>query len=192
MGKVLVYIFNGMTDYEVSFISHILRTDVGKEVVTISQDYHLIRSSSGFILKPEYRVSEIDESEVEGLILCGGLEPHANQALLTLIQNLFHQKKLIAAIGEAGTLFLAQAGILSYVHYTTSIQSWDVNYQASFGKKDPFPRDNYLQKRLVRDQHVITAQKTVFIDFSVEVCSWFKLFLSQQEKQNFIKLLKRV
>ena len=31
MGKILVFIFDGMTDYQITFITHLLVADAGKE-----------------------------------------------------------------------------------------------------------------------------------------------------------------
>ena len=38
MDKVLIFIFDGMTDYEITFISHLLCSDAGKEVITIAYE----------------------------------------------------------------------------------------------------------------------------------------------------------
>ena len=32
MGKLLLFIFENMTDYEITFIAHLLKADAGKEV----------------------------------------------------------------------------------------------------------------------------------------------------------------
>ena len=192
MGKILVYVFNQMTDYEISFVCHILRTNAGKEVVTIGEGNYPIRTSSGFIITPEYTLSEIDITNVDGLILCGGYPPQDNREIVELIKQLDVQKKMLAAIGNAGTLFLAQSGILQNSHYTTPIKTWEGDYRILFGEKDPFPRSNHLKQRLVRSQHVITADGTAFLDFTVEVCSWLKLFKNHHEKHNFAKLLKQI
>lgn len=36
MGKILVFIFAEMTDYEITFITHLLGEDANKEVITIA------------------------------------------------------------------------------------------------------------------------------------------------------------
>lgn len=36
MGKILIFMFEGMADYEVTFISHLLHADAGKEIMTIA------------------------------------------------------------------------------------------------------------------------------------------------------------
>jgi len=190
MGKVLVYVFDQMSDYGVSFICHILRENAGKEVVTIGDDKSLKKTTSGFLFYPEYEVSEIELSNIEGLILCGGYPPKMNEGLIDLIRLLHQKKILIAAIGASGTLSLAQAGILENLNYTSIIERWDSKLQFEFGEVDPFPRSNNLKKRLVRDQHVITAHDMAFLDFTIEVLWKLNVFKSRHEKQNFMKLVK--
>jgi len=38
MGKILVFIFDEMTDYEITLIIHLLGADVGKEIITIAYE----------------------------------------------------------------------------------------------------------------------------------------------------------
>ena len=38
MSKVLVFIFDGMTDYEITLITHLLGSDAGKEIITIAYE----------------------------------------------------------------------------------------------------------------------------------------------------------
>ena len=59
-----------------------------------------------------------------------------------------------------------------------------------FGEADPFPRDNYIEKRVVADNNIITALGTAFLDFAVEICNWLQLFESEEDKNRFIKLYK--
>ena len=42
----------------------------------------------------------------------------------------------------------------------------------------------------MRDRHIITAQPIAFLDFTLEICAWFKLFQNHQEKHAFAKLIK--
>ena len=190
MGKVLVLLFDGMTDYEITFISHLLHADAKKKIVTIAYTNNVIEGASGFFYQPQYTIKEALKEEVEGLILCGGWSGDIRLELIELIQKLHRERKLLAAICGAGTVMLAKAGILDYMMYTTPITTWTKEYQEAFKMEDPFPRQNYINKRLVRDRHVITAQGIAFIDFSLEICAWFKLFQTQQEKHEFSKLIK--
>jgi len=59
-----------------------------------------------------------------------------------------------------------------------------------FGNKDPFPRENFISERVVRDKNIITAQGIAFIDFSIEICDWFNLFESKDDKSIFSNSIK--
>lgn len=110
--------------------------------------------------------------------------------LIQLIINLNLKQKLLAGICGAGTVFLAKAGVLKGVKYTTPIVEWTQKHIEVFGEKDPFPRENFVLKRVVRDGNTITAQGIAFIDFAIEICNWFDMFADQEDRDNFIKNIK--
>ena len=188
MGKVLLFIFDNMTDYEITFIAHLLKADAGKEVITIYYEDKLVKGTSGLLYKPEKLVADVLNDDVEGLIICGGWFGVIREELIELIRKLDSQNKLLAGICGAGTFFLASAGVLDKVSYTTPVTNWTKKHIEIFGSKDPFPRENYIEKRVVVDKNVITALGTAFIDFAVEICSWLQLFESEKEKECFIQL----
>ena len=121
MSKILVFIFDEMTDYEITFISHLLGADAGKEIITIAYEDKMIKGRSGFLYKPSRLVDDVLDEEVEGLIITGGWYGQTKPELMKLINNLNSKGKLIGAICGAGTVFLAKAGILNNVKYTTPI-----------------------------------------------------------------------
>lgn len=190
MDKILVFIFDGMTDYEITFITHLLGADAGKEIITIAYEDKMIKSRSGLLYRPLRLVTDVLNEDVEGLIICGGWYGDTRPELIQLINNLNSKKKLIGAICGAGTVFLAKSGILNNVKYTTPVVEWSEKHIKVFGEKDPFPRENFVEKRVVRDKNIITAQGIAFIDFAIEICDWFNLFENQEEKDNFAKAIK--
>jgi len=44
MGKILVFIYDQMADFEITFVTHMLGADLGKEIVTIAYEDKLIKS----------------------------------------------------------------------------------------------------------------------------------------------------
>lgn len=187
MGKILVFIFEGMTDYEITFVMHLLGADAGKEIITIAYEDKIIKSRSGFLYKPTRLIADVLNEDVEGLIICGGWYGDTRQELIQLINKLNSKGKLIGAICGAGTVFLAKSGVLNDVKYTTPVVEWTENYIKVFGEKDPFPRENFVKKRVVRDKNIITSQGIAFIDFAIEICDWFNLFKNQEDRDNFAK-----
>lgn len=82
MGKILVFIFDGMTDYEITLIIHLLGADAGKEIIIIAYEDKIIKSRSGLLYKPTKLVSEVLNEEVDGLIIAGGWYGDTRQELL--------------------------------------------------------------------------------------------------------------
>ena len=188
MGKIAVFLFDNMTDYEITFLTHLLKVDAGKEIVTISYEDKIVRSASGVMYRADMRVKDVSDGDIDGLILCGGWFGEVRSELIELIQKLNAKNKLLAGICGAGTFFLAASGVLQNVTYTTPITEWTDKHREVFGKSDPFPRENYVQSRVVTDKNVITAQGIAFLDFAVAVCDWLGLFSSEDEKNSFQKL----
>ena len=187
MGKILVFIYDGMTDYEITLITHLLGADAGKEIIAIAYEDKIIESRSGLLYKPAKLVSDVINEDVDGLIIPGGWYGDTRQELLQLINNLNFNKKLLGAICGAGTVFLAKAGVLKNIKFTTPITEWTQKHIEVFGETDPFPRENFVLDRVVKCENVITAQGIAFIDFAIEICDWFNLFENQEDKDCFIK-----
>jgi len=192
MNKMLLFIFDGMTDYEITFVTHLLSTEGGKKIITISYDDKIIESKSGFLYKPHKLVNDVLIEEVDGLIIPGGWYGDIRPELISLIENLNKKAKIICGICGAGTVFLAKAGVLNNVKYTTPAIEWTKKHSEIFGEKDPFPRENFIRERVVRDRNIITAQGEAFVDFSIEICDCFNLFENQEDKNNFIKNIKGI
>ncbi|MDD7793169.1 DJ-1/PfpI family protein [Clostridium sp. 'White wine YQ'] len=190
MSRILVFIFDGMTDYEITFITHLLSSDAGKEIITISYTDELIKAKSGFVYKPHKLVRDMLDEDVDGLIIPGGWYGETKPELMDLIEKLNSKHRLIGAICGAGTVYLAKSGILQNAKYTTPVVEWTEKHAEVFGEKDPFPRNNFVSERVVRDKNIITAHGTAFVDFAVEICDWFDLFEGEEEKNNFVKSIK--
>jgi putative intracellular protease/amidase len=189
-GKILVFLFEDMTDYEITFVCHLLGADAGKEIITIAYEDKLIKGRSGLLYKPSGLVKDFIEEDVDGIMIAGGWYGQTEPELLQLIQNLNSKGRLISAICGAGTVFLAKAGVLNNVKYTTPIIEWTQKQMEVFGKEDPFPRENFVWERIVRERNIITAQGIAFIDFAIEICDWYQLFENEEEKDAFITNIK--
>lgn len=191
MEKILVFIYDDMADFEITFVTHLLGADSGKEIITISYEDKIIRGKSGIMYKAEKLVKDVLEEEVDGLIIPGGWLSETRAEIIELIQNLHNRKKLLAAIC-AGPRLLAKAGVLDKIKYTTSIIQWTDKHIQYYKESDPFPRNNFTIERVITDGNIITAQGIGFIDFAVEICDWFCLFENIEDKNRFIKDIKGV
>lgn len=189
MKKIFVFIYDDMADFEITFITHLLGADLGMEIATISYEDKLIRSKSGVIYKPSKRIKDVMEEDADGLIIPGGWNGEIKSELMVLIQNLNSKGKLLGAIC-AGPRFLVKAGVLDNVKYTTSIVNWTEIHKKNFMEDDPFPRQNFILDRVIRDRNIITAQGNAFIDFAIEVVDWFDGFDDEEDKKSFTKAIK--
>jgi putative intracellular protease/amidase len=191
MKRIFVFIYDNMADFEITFVTHMLGSDLGMEIVTISYEDRLIRSKSGIIYKPSKLIKDVLEEEVEGLIIPGGLNGEIRLELIELIQNINSKGRLLGAIC-AGPRFLAKAGVLNNVRYTTSMVNWTETHRKNFMEDDPFPRQNFVLDRVIRDGNIITAQGNAFIDFAIEIVDWFGGFEDAEDKSAFTKIIKGI
>lgn len=191
MGKILVFIYEQMADFEIIFALHLLGADAGKEIVTIAFENKPLKSKSGVIYNPHKTVSDALRDEVEGLIIPGGWNEEIREELMKLIIDIHNKEGLLAAIC-AGPRFLAKAGVLKNVKYTTSMKEWTDEHRVRFGEDDPFPRDTFVNDRVVRDGNIITAQGIAFVDFAVEILQYFNLFEGPEDRREFIHMMTSV
>ena len=61
------------------------------------------------------------------------------------------------------------------------------------GFDDPFPRLNYVDHRLVRDRHIITAKGRAFVDFSFEIFDFLGVYQGKYDdkEQLFKEIMNR-
>lgn len=190
MAKVLVFIYNDMADFEITYAVHLLRHELGKEIVVTANNLDTIKSKGGLIYEPQITIGEANAEDYEGFIIPGGWNPVVKPEMLDLINSFFNKGKLLAAIC-AGPRYFAKAGILDRVKYTTSIVEWNQARKDAFKEdKDPFPRQNFIDTRVVRDGNVITSKGVSFVDFAIEVADYFGMFKTENDRILFTKDVK--
>lgn len=189
MSKILVFLYNGMADFEITYATHLLGHELSKQIVTCSYEIKPVKSKGGLVFMPDITVVEANVDEYEGFMIPGGWNPVVKEEILSLIKEFYSAGKLLAAIC-AGPRYFAKAGILSDVKYTTSIVEWTPARRAQFGgEDDPFPRENFVDTRVVRDRNVITSKGISFVDFAIEVADYLGLFKDVQEKEELFNAI---
>lgn len=187
MSKILCFIYKDMADFELVLACQLLKFLNRFELVPIAYEMEPVKSNPGLIYQPAATVKQALELEdIEGIIIPGGWNDEQREELTKLIQKVHKGGKLVAAIC-AGPQYLARAGILDNHKYTTTLTKEHLEEQ---GKEDFFPRHNYQKQNVVRDGNVITAVGSAFVDFSVEIADWFKMFENKEEKEECIKDFK--
>ncbi len=188
MSKIVYcYCYPDMADFEVILLLHRLRCIGGRRIVTIADTPDPVISQSGLRYLPDLTVDQASAEEAEALIIPGGPINNDQNAILPLIRQMHRQNKLIAAICF-GPQFLARAGLLHSLRYTTSCTPEHI---AALGVEDPFPRDLYLDRRILWDNNIITAQGHAFVDFALAVFRGLGLSAGEaQEEELFGKLCR--
>jgi Putative intracellular protease/amidase len=181
MEKILCFIYDDMVDFEMTLACHL----VNKEIIPIAYKIKVIRSNSGMCYYPIATVKEaLEYTDVTGLIIPGGQNDEQRQELTELINKLNDEGKLLAAIC-AGPQYLARAGILVGKKYTTALTKDKLEEYFPKVLVDPFPRDTYINKNVVRDNNIITAVGNAFVDFSIEILDYFGNFKDEKEKRTY-------
>ena len=180
MNKILCFVSDELADFEITLVFHKLKTIGNKEIITVGYDSNPVVSESGLTYVPDQTIIQaLTLPGIEGLIIPGGPIRPQKEELTQLIIKLDQEKKLLAAICN-GPQYLGRAGILDHHKFTTScavdtIQSLDV--------PDPFPRKNYVEKRVVQEGHIITAKGRAFVDFSFAIFDYLDIYSGRQAEK---------
>jgi putative intracellular protease/amidase len=180
MNKVLCFVSDEMADFEITLVIHCLKTIGNREIVTVGYDLSPVVSQSGFTYLPHRTLMQaLDLPGVEALIIPGGPIRSQRGELTELIHKIHNEKKLLAAICY-GPQYLGRAGILDNHRYTTSCSEDKIK---SLQVLDPFPRKNYVDERVVRDGHVITAKGGAFVDFSFAIFEYLDIYSGRNDEK---------
>jgi putative intracellular protease/amidase len=180
MGKILCFVSDDLADFEITHALHKLKTAGKREIVAIGYDFNPVVSKSGLTYLPDQAVTQaLDLADVEGLLIPGGAIRPQKPELTQLIQKLDREKRLLAAICN-GPQYLGRAGILDRHSYTTS---YGLDKAQLLGKANPFPSKNYVEQRVVRDGHVITAKGRAFVDFSFAIFDYLDVYAGRAEEK---------
>jgi putative intracellular protease/amidase len=180
MPKVLCFVSDEMADFEITLAFHFLKAKGNREIVTIGYDLTGVVSQAGFKYVPDRTLAQaLDLPEVEALILPGGPIREQRDELTALILKLDAEKKLLAAICF-GPQYLGRAGVLDQHRFTTSCSEDKIK---ALQVRDPYPRKNYVEARVVRDEHVITAKGDAFVDFAFAIAEYLDIFKGKNEEK---------
>jgi len=180
MKEVLCFIYEGFADFETVLACSGINGDENYDVKYIAYEKIPVYSSGGLKINPDKMVSEIDGIEdVEGLIIPGGGIRVFKPELRAIINKLNEEQKLVAAIC-AGPEFLAKSGVLNGKKYTTT--KTPESYE-EINEEDPFPRDTYVETRVIQDGNIITAKGYAFTDFALKIWEYFDLYDNEEEKE---------
>jgi len=180
VSKILCFVSEDMADFEITLVLHGLKNAGKRDIIAVGYTLDPISSQSGLRYLPDMTLAEaLHLDDIEGLILPGGPIRPQQPVLTDLIVKLDAEEKLLAAICFSPQ-YLGRAGILAHRKFTTSCPPEKI---AELQVEDPFPRQNYVDQRVVRDGHVITAQGRAFVDFTFEVFTYLDIYQADPQEQ---------
>lgn len=185
MNKIYVFLFNGFSDWEISFLTPEINKNKQFELVYFSTDGEPIKSMGGLQIKPSLSLEELKIGNIDMLILPGGTawEKGENNEIEEVIKNLFEKEKPIAAICAA-TTYLGQLGLLNDLKHTSN----DLNYLKGIAP-NYCGEENYQNSLVETDKKIITANGIAPIEFAREVFKTIELH-SEDNIEKWFQLFK--
>ncbi len=100
MKKICVFLFDGFSDWEISYLTPEITKDERFDLVYFSEAGNKVTSMGGLQVIPTTSLNEVKIEEVEMLILPGGVawEKREITTINNLVLELFEKGKTIAAI----------------------------------------------------------------------------------------------
>ena len=170
--KILIYLFNGFSDWEIAYLTPEIKKNDAFELIFFSKEGKPIVSMGGLSIIPDTSLAAINADDVEMLILPGGVawEKDENDFIDSLVKSLFKKGKTIAAICAA-TTYLGKKGFLDELKHTSN----DLNYLKGVAPHY-VGEQNYSNSFAVTDKNLITANGIAPIEFAREIFQKVKLY----------------
>ena len=171
MKKVLIYLSEGFSDWEIAYITPSIAKNKDCELIYLSDDGNPVRSMGGMLVVADKALADVDVNDAEMLILPGGTlwEQAGDKAIEPLIWAMHGSGKKVAAICGA-TIYLATLGLLDHVKHTSSNLGYLMCMVPQYKGESL-----YLDKPAVTDGGIITAGGVWPVDFAREVFSALQL-----------------
>jgi len=183
--KVYIFLFDGFSDWEISYLTPEINKSDKFELVYFSKNGNSVVSMGGLKITPDISFAEVDINDIDLLVLPGGVawEKGENRELNQFTKDVFEKGKLIAAICAA-TSYLGQLGILDKVKHTSN----DLNYLKAVAPQYS-GESNYVNSMAVSDKNIITANGIASIEFAKEIFERISLF-EKSDIEKWFQLFK--
>lgn len=147
--KVIVPLLTGFEEIEAITVIDVLRRAEIEVLIVGVNRIKEVKGAHDIIIKVDQDINEINVQEITGIILSGGLPGYINlknnSKVISLIQKLNKQSKLIAAICAA-PIVLEKAGVLN---------KRQVTCYPNFAQE--LPSAEYIDKDVVVSDNIVTA-----------------------------------
>lgn len=160
--QTVVILYNTCCIYEIVILNYFLKC-TNKNVVFVSVDGKTITSMEGYSMNVSEKLTDIDVTKVELMVVPGGNIKEIDNALVYgYMRNVMANKGIIAGIC-AGVDVLEHAGILEGIDSTYS-----------------------TELDVAITDHVITARANGYVDFAIEVAKKMNLFEDEHDLEETI------
>lgn len=165
MREIYVFLFDGYSDWEISYLSPEINKSEKFRLVYFSVNGDMVTSMGGLQVKPATSLGKIKVKEIDLLILPGGTawEQGGNKEIEKIIKDLFEAGKPVAAICAA-TVCLGQLGLLDDLKHTSN----DLYYLKGIAP-GYHGDENYQNSLALTDRNIITAKGIAPIEFAREI-----------------------
>jgi len=183
--KIAVFLFDGFSDWEISYFAPEINKSELFDLVYFSTNGDRVTSMGGLNVTPTVSLGELDGGSVDLLVVPGGTawERGENGEITDLVNKCFENGKPIAAICAA-TSFLGQLGLLDNLKHTSN----DLGYLKASAPK--YNGEGHYQSSLsVSDSNVITACGIAPIEFAKEIFKAIGLF-NEDDLEKWFQLFK--
>lgn len=170
--KAYVLVFDGLADWEASYVLPELNQAKDLKVVTVGFSDAPVTTMGGLRIVPEITLDAISPSDAAILILPGGdmWQQKSDENLNRILRELHEAEIPIAAICAA-TLAIVRSGLTREVRHTSNAQVF-----VKFMIPDYADHERYVDELAVADKKVITASGLGAVEFGREILRELKIY----------------
>lgn len=184
--NVYVFLFNGFSDWEISYLTPELQKSEKIELKYFSIDGKKIKSMGGLNIKPDFSIEQVNSKQVSILILPGGSawENDFINGIDKLVEKIYAEKKTIGAICGA-TTYLARKGYLNNSEHTSNALFYLKNFAKKYSGADYYKDELAITNK----NSIITANGIAPIEFAREVFKNVELY-DEKDIEKWFQLFK--
>ena len=154
MARAIVFLQDGMADWEAGPVTAVLRRFLNVEIQIASPGGDCVTSIGGLLVEPDLAFEEVELEEFDIFLVIGSdaWVDHLDQGFCDLLCAALNQDKIVGAIC-AGTVAVARAGLFEHRAHTSNGREW-----LAKAAPDYKGQENYVDThKAVVDGKLVTA-----------------------------------
>ena len=163
--EILVFIFNGYADWESAYVCSELNKSESRYVIkTLSFDKEPKVSMGGFRVIPDYSIDDYPEDFAMLLLIGGNAWMEGKNNDIKIVVDYAVNKHIPVGAICGATLFMGENGYLDNRKHSSNTLEF-LKVQAPHYKGE----NNYVERQVVSDNNIITANGTAASEFAKEI-----------------------